>query len=119
MKFSVYNPDDIRRSDEACRVAEEERLRQKCDHVGDWVQDHDSYFCAKCGQLMRSDEEIMSKIKAIEARIASLNLQFETMKAKLGEGPHVLALEEGTKMAVQELSERLVALRAGRPDPYE
>lgn len=85
MKLSA---EEIRRMDEACRVAEEERIRT-------------------------------SKIKAIEARIASLNLQFETMKAKLGEGPHVLALGEGTKMAVQELSERLVALRAGRPDPHE
>lgn len=85
MKLSA---EEIRNMDEACRVAEEERIRT-------------------------------SKIKAIEARIAGLNLQFARMLAKLGEGPHILALEEGTKMAVEELTERLVALRAGRPDPHE
>lgn len=61
----------------------------------------------------------MNKIEVLETRIASLRLQFEKMKAKIGEGPHVLALEEGTRIAVEELTERLEALRAGRPDPYE
>lgn len=49
----------------------------------------------------------------------SLRLQFETMKARLGDDPHIQAPEEGTRIAVEELTERLEALRAGRPDPHE
>jgi hypothetical protein len=54
--------EEIRQHDEACRVAEEERIRQDCDHVGDWVHDHDpnrlgvdAYFCTKCGQRMKTE----------------------------------------------------------------
>lgn len=59
------------------------------------------------------------KIEGLERKIKSLRLQFETMKARLGDGPHIQALEEGTRIAVEELTERLEALRAGRPDPHE
>lgn len=59
-KIHQMTTEEIRRADEDCRVAEEERIRQSCDHVGDWVHDYDptsllgdAYYCAKCGQLMQ------------------------------------------------------------------
>ena len=60
-QFHEMTPEDIRREDEACRVAEEERIRLGgCDHKGDWVHDYDpdsslgdAYYCAKCGELMQ------------------------------------------------------------------
>lgn len=61
MTFHEMTEEEIRLSDEACRIAEEERIRQGgCDHVGDWVHDYDpssrlgdAYYCAKCGELMQ------------------------------------------------------------------
>lgn len=86
--MTKLSTEEIRRVDEACRIAEEERIRHQ-------------------------------SIIKIESRIANLHLQFVRMRAKHGEGPHILALEEGTRIAVEELMERLEALRAGRPDPHE
>ena len=52
------------------------------------------------------------QIKQLEERIKSLNLQLERMREITGPGPHIDALETGTKMAVEEIQERIDLLRA-------
>lgn len=53
-----------------------------------------------------------TEIEQLEARIKGLNEQAEMLVAKLGPGRHSEALLEGTRMAVEEIEERLAELRA-------
>lgn len=54
----------------------------------------------------------MNEIERLEARIKSLNDQADMLIAKLGPGKHTDALLAGTRMAVEEIEERLAELRA-------
>lgn len=55
----------------------------------------------------------MNEIERLEARIKSLNDQAEMLIAKLGPSKHTDALLVGTRMAVEEIKERLAELKAG------